>query len=189
MDHGTTLFLGAVDGLADDDFDQPTSLPGWTRKHLIAHVHYNAEALRRVVSWARTGVESRMYAGPEQRAVEIEQGAAQPASELRVRVLESATALASDLDALTDKAWSSPVVTAQGRTVAAAEIPWMRAREVAVHAVDLASGVGFADLPEGFNAALALDVVTKRTANGEAAALAEWLTGRNPEAPVLGRWL
>ena len=45
-------------------------------RHVVAHVHYNARALRRLVQWATTGTENRMYASPEQRASEIEAGAA-----------------------------------------------------------------------------------------------------------------
>ncbi|MEI4747784.1 maleylpyruvate isomerase, partial (plasmid) [Rhodococcus erythropolis] len=53
---------------------------------------------------------------------------------------------------------------AQGRTVPATEIPWMRAREVCVHAVDLGTGVTFADLPADFLVALGNDIVGKRGA-------------------------
>ncbi|SCL20437.1 maleylpyruvate isomerase [Micromonospora rhizosphaerae] len=189
MEQGTKLFLTAVDRLSDEDFDEPTDLPGWSRRHLIAHVHYNAEALRRLVHWAATGEERRMYASREQRAEEIETGARLPAGELRGRVRQSAQALAYDLDALSAEARTREVVTAQGRTVPASEIPWMRAREVAVHTVDLKAGYGFDDLPAGFTAALAVDAVRKRAASGEAAPLAAWLTGRTAQAPTLGPWL
>lgn len=189
MDDGTRLFLSTVDGLNDGEFDTPTALPGWTRRHLVAHVHYNAEALRRLVRWARTGEESRMYADQAQRNAEIEQGVRLPVPQLREFVRTSAAALAADLDSMPAAAWSNEVVTAQGRTVPATEIPWMRTREVAVHAVDLGAGVGFADLPDDLNTALALDVVKKRSSSGEAAVLAEWLTGRAAAAPALGPWL
>lgn len=189
MDHGTKLFLAAVDRLSDDELDAATDLPGWTRHHLVAHVHHNAEALRRLLHWARTGEETPMYAGPEQRSSEIEHGTTLPTPELRALVHESAQALATEMDALPQNAWGNQVVTAQGRTVPATEIPWMRTREVAVHAVDLGNGVGFDDLPDDLNTALAADVVNKRAGNGEAAVLAEWLTGRTTHAPQLGPWL
>lgn len=189
MDHGTKLFLDTLDGLDDPDLDRASGLPGWTRRHVVAHVHYNAEALRRLLSWARTGAESRMYAGPEQRNTEIEHGASLPASELRALVRGSALALAGDVDSLPEAAWANQVVTAQGRTVPATEVPWMRTREVAVHAIDLGAGVTFADLPDDLNAALAADVLTKRAAGGQAAVLAAWLTGRTAEAPSLDPWL
>ncbi len=75
LDELTATFLGTVDTLTDDEFTAPTALPGWTRAHVVAHVHFNALALRRLVSWARTGEETPMYASPSQRAEEIDRGA------------------------------------------------------------------------------------------------------------------
>ncbi|MDX6740380.1 maleylpyruvate isomerase family mycothiol-dependent enzyme [Actinocorallia sp. A-T 12471] len=189
MDEGTALFLSTLDDLSDDDLDAPSALPGWTRKHLVAHVHYNAEALRRLVSWAATGVENRMYAGPEQRNAEIEAGALLPAARLREMAHASAAALAADMDALPEAAWGNPVVTALGRTVPAAETPWMRTREVSIHAVDLAAGASFADLPQEVNAAIAADALATHAARGHAADLAAWLTGRADRAPAVGSWI
>ncbi|MEU5722752.1 maleylpyruvate isomerase family mycothiol-dependent enzyme [Micromonospora sp. NPDC047738] len=189
MEQGTKLFLTALDLLSDHELDKATDLPGWSRRHVIAHVHYNAEALRRLVHWAATGEERRMYASPQQRTEEIEAGTRLPAGELRTLVRRSARALAEEFDALSAQALTHEVVTAQGRTVPASEIPWMRAREVAIHAVDLNAGIGFDDLPAGFTAALAVDAVRKRAAGGEATPLAAWLTGRTTQAPTLGPWL
>jgi maleylpyruvate isomerase len=187
FDEGTALFLDALDGLDDKELDAPSLLPGWSRRHLVGHVHYNAEALRRLVRWAATGERTPMYESAGQRTAEIEAGAQLPPERLRRLVRESAAALSADLDALTN--WDAEVVTAQGRTVPATEIPWMRTREVAVHAIDLGTGLSFRDLPDALNTALVADVVAKRSANGEAAELAAWLTGRTAEAPTLGPWL
>jgi maleylpyruvate isomerase len=185
----TPVFLDAVDSLSDASFTEPTSLPGWTRAHVIAHVHSNAEALRRLVGWARTGEESRMYASPAHRSEEIERGARLDPGELRALVHESARALADDLAGLTAVQLDNTVITGQGRSIAASEIPWLRCREVGVHAVDLDAGVMFADLPDEFLAALIQDVIVKRTTAGELAAIAEWLTGRaRPDEPI-GAWL
>ena len=189
MDIGTELFRGALARLTDAELDAPSLLPGWTRKHVVVHVHHNAEALRRLVRWAATGVEHRMYQDERQRTDEIEASVQLPAARVRALVAQSADALSADLDALSPHAWSRLVVTAQGRTVAATEIPWMRAREVAVHAVDLAAGVVFADLPEDLNGALIVDAVGKQGRYGLTADLAAWLTGRTAEAPTLGPWL
>ena len=97
---------------------------------------------------------------------------------------------------MTPDQWSAEVVTAQGRTVTADEIPWLRAREVCVHAVDLDLRVTFADLPDGFLEALCADVIAKRgvvpEVVGPLAERAAWLTGRPHRlrgAPVLGPWL
>ncbi|MGP3933706.1 maleylpyruvate isomerase family mycothiol-dependent enzyme [Nonomuraea sp. KM88] len=191
MDLGTEMFLGTVDRLDDAQLSEPSALPGWNRRHVVAHVHGNAEALRRLLSWAATGVERRMYAGARQRAEEIESASTLPARTLRALVAQSAHDLAADMDRLPEQAWNALVVTARGRIVPAAEIVWMRTREVTVHAVDLDHGVGFADLPEEVNAALVADALdTHARRSGEAAAgLAAWLTGRNAQPPALGPWL
>jgi len=185
----TPVFLDAVDSLSDASFSEPTALPGWTRAHVIAHVHSNAEALRRLVGWARTGEESRMYASPAQRGEEIERGSRLDPGELRALVHESAAALADDLAGLTTAQLDNTVITAQGRSISASEIPWLRCREVGVHAVDLDAGVTFADLPDEFLAALVQDVIVNRTANGELAAIAAWLTGRARSEVSIGAWL
>ncbi|CCK31887.1 mycothiol-dependent maleylpyruvate isomerase [Streptomyces davaonensis JCM 4913] len=210
---GTELFLGAAQG----GFDEPSALPGWTRAHLVAHVAANADALGNLVHWAATGEPTPMYASPEERAQGIERGRTLPAAELTAWLRDSAAELEKAMAALGEEQWRTRVVTAQGRTVPATEVPWMRAREVCVHAVDLAGPATFADLPADFLTALCDDVVTKRSAapgpavslrapsaawelpgDGEPALvtaelpdLAAYLTGRDTgtSAPVLGAWL
>lgn len=168
---GTVNLLSAVHELSDSELDDATALPGWTRRHLLAHLASNAEALQRLASWAATGVESRMYASSEQRNKDIESGSQRPAASLREWVRSSAHGLAADLDSLGQEAWQAEVVTAQGRTVPATEIPWMRAREVLVHGVDLGAGLTFADLPQDFLVALLDDVTAKRSKAGTGPAL------------------
>jgi maleylpyruvate isomerase len=189
---GTALVLRAADGLDGDAYAVPSALPGWTRAHLAAHVAANAEALSRLVHWAATGEVTPMYASPEERAAGIERGATLPPAALTAWLHRSAEALEAGMAALTEEQWRSPVVTAQGRTVPAAELPWMRSREVCVHAVDLAAGVAFADLPDDFLTALCEDVVAKRaTAPGPAVNLraphAAWsLPGEGEAVRVTG---
>ncbi|WP_406141879.1 maleylpyruvate isomerase family mycothiol-dependent enzyme [Streptomyces sp. NBC_01089] len=162
---GTGLFIRAAD-LHDAGLGRPSTLPGWTRKHLVAHIAANADALGNLVHWAATGERTPMYASPEERAAGIERGAVLQAGELTAWLRRSATGLAASMSALGDEQWRSPVVTAQGRTVPATELPWMRSREVCVHAIDLGTGLTFADLPAGFLAALCDDVAAKRAKDG-----------------------
>ena len=162
--HGTQVCRAAIDSLDEDAFAQPSLLPGWTRKHLVAHLAANGEAVRNLSTWAATGVPTPMYSSPEQRAADIEAGSHSAGAELAAWFASTAAALMAAWDSLSDAAWQSPVVTAQGRTVPASETPWMRTREVMVHAVDLGTGVTFADLPADFLLALGDDVVAKRSA-------------------------
>nr|WP_217168604.1 maleylpyruvate isomerase family mycothiol-dependent enzyme [Streptomyces sp. AC512_CC834] len=180
---GTRLLAGA----ADAALDAPSALPGWTRGHVVAHVAANADALGNLVHWAATGDKTPMYASPEERGAGIEKGALLPAAELRAWLRDSAQRLESAMAALDEDQWRAQVVTAQGRTVPATELPWMRSREVCVHAVDLGTGVSFADLPPRFLAALCEDVVAKRAAGpGPALLLAASDTGARWELPGEG---
>jgi len=160
---GTALLVDAADD-AVGALGAPSGLPGWSRGHVIAHVAANADALGNLVRWAATGEPSPMYASPDERAEGIERGGRLPAAEVTAWLRRSAEALDTAMAGLDDARWNAPVVTAQGRTVPATELPWMRAREVCVHAVDLATGLSFADLPADFLGALCADVVGKRSA-------------------------
>ena len=168
---GTTLFQRALDHLDDAAFAEPTALEGWTRAHVVAHVAANAEALVNLATWARTGVETPMYASPEQRGSDIENGAQLPAGQLRTWFSDSVAGLDEALGALDGHAWTQLVRTAQGRTVPATEVPWMRTREVMVHAVDLDGGVGFDDLPTDFLVEVLHDAAAKRSRGADGPAV------------------
>jgi maleylpyruvate isomerase len=162
-DRGTELFLGALARTSDEALAGPTALPGWTGRHLVAHVAANAEALLNLGHWAATGEPTPMYSSPGQRNADIEAGSRRPSAELRQWAAASARRLHSELAALTSGQWSRRVRTAQGREIPATEILWLRAREVMVHAVDLDPGLGFGDLPDGFLLALVDDIVARRS--------------------------
>ena len=128
-----------------------------------------------------------MYSSMGQRNADIEAGSVKPAAELAAWLRESADRLAAGPAALSPEQWDAKVVTAQGRTVPATEIPWLRSREACVHAVDLAAGVSFADLPAAFLAALADDIAGKRGgAAGPAVVLTATDTGDHWELPGEG---
>ena len=171
MSKGTQLFLRAMRGTSDDALGGPTALPGWTGKHVLAHVAANADALGNLVRWASTGEQTPMYSSPEQRNADIEEGATRPVADLREWVVRSAKELEASLGDLTDEQWQHEVRTAQGRLVPATEIPWMRAREVMIHAFDLSGSVGFRDFPAEFHPALLDDIVAKRSGGGDGPAL------------------
>jgi maleylpyruvate isomerase len=159
MGAGTELLVRAVDALPDDALRAPSALPDWSRAHVVAHVARNAEALTRLATWARTGVESPMYPSREHRAAAIESSAQQPADVLREELVTTAETLDAALAAIHGPAWEAQVRSALGRPLPAAEIPWMRVREVWVHAVDLDAGVAVADIPPDVVDALLGDAV------------------------------
>lgn len=193
---GSTAVVDAVGGLDAGDYDAASLLPGWMRRHVVAHLASNAEALGNLVHWAKTGNPTPMYASPQDRAAGIERGTGMPPEALDSWLRDADAALIAAWDTLDDQQWNTEVVTAQGRTVPAGDIPWLRAREVWVHLVDLNRGVGFTDLPQDLLRALRFDVRAKRgDVPAVSATLAEevaWLTGRPHEirdAPTIPPWL
>jgi uncharacterized protein (TIGR03083 family) len=183
MQRGTALFMSQTD-LGDRALGEPSALPGWSRRHVLAHVAANADALGNLVRWAATGEPTPMYASPADRAAGIERGRQLPARDLNAWLRRSADALADAMARLSGEQWQACVQTAQGRTVPATEVPWMRSREVYVHAVDLATGLSFAGLPAGFLTALCDDVADKRSKGpGPALLLAATDTGGQWKLP------
>jgi maleylpyruvate isomerase len=172
MADGTAKLLAALDALSDEALTGPTTLPGWSRRYLLAHVAANAGALRNLVHWARTGEERRMYASNAQREADIAEGSQLPDAELRAWIKSSAQILAAELHALPEHAWDAKIITAQGLTRSASEIPWMRNREVYIHGIDLGAGAEWTDLPAGFLTALLDDVTSRRSSKGGGPALA-----------------
>lgn len=201
---GTELCRSAIAGLDEAAYTAPSLLDGWTRKHLVAHLAANAEAIGRLVSWARTGQEQPMYSSPQQRNADIEAGAKLSGERLTAWFERSARELATAMATMPGDAWQAMVVTAQGRTVPATETPWMRSREVMVHAVDLGAGLTFADLPGDFLATLREDITSRRgprsvpAVRGSDADVTAYLAGRpyfgvtmpgGGPAPELPPWL
>lgn len=207
---GTAFWRRALDQVSDAGLDGASLLPGWRRRHLVAHVGYNARAVARLVTWAASGVENPMYPSPRARGEEIELGATLNPEALRSLSEHAAIDLDVRWRDLPADRWSARVVTAQGRDVPAAETVWMRTREVWLHAVDLDSGARIDDVPRVVLARLVGDVqrawgqrgeepvrleVTDAptgaeeltgpadaavTVSGPLPALAAWVTGRLP---------
>ncbi|MDN5931463.1 MAG: maleylpyruvate isomerase family mycothiol-dependent enzyme [Pseudonocardia sp.] len=204
MGAGTEFLVQLVDALPDDALRAPSGLPGWSRAHVVGHVARNAEALTRLATWARTGVETPMYADAEQRGADIEASAHGSADTLRRDLSRTADELDVALAALDQSTWGTTVRSALGRDIPGTEIPWMRVREVWLHAVDLGSGATMADLPPEVVDTLLEDVtgvLSVRDGCPSAALMATdrdrtWQLGpaggpvevHGPAAPLLG-WL
>ncbi|WP_199856700.1 maleylpyruvate isomerase family mycothiol-dependent enzyme [Nocardia suismassiliense] len=190
---GTSVLLDAVDDMPDDQLRQRCSLPQWTRRHLVAHLIGNAQALSRLASWAATGVATPMYPDARARNDEIEERARYSADRLRHDLHDSAAALEQRLARLGPAQWQRQVRTAQGRTVAATEIPWLRIREVWIHAADLDTGITFSDIPIPLLERLVEDVMAQRSRRGIDPPFAvelpdgqRWSLGDHPVATVTG---
>ncbi|KIS27492.1 maleylpyruvate isomerase [Arthrobacter sp. SPG23] len=157
---GTAFFARKLNELSDADLDGDSLLPGWTRRHVTAHIGYNARAIARLIEWAATGVETPMYASTSVRDHEINFGATLPPIALRHLFDHSAVHLNVEWRDLPAEAWHHKVKTAQGRIVPAEETVWMRTREVWVHAVDLDNGATFTDIPAPVLSRLLADITS-----------------------------
>jgi maleylpyruvate isomerase len=162
MAQGRDYFQAVLATSSAEQLSDPSSLPGWTGKHILAHVAFNARALGRLAHWALTGNETPMYSGAAQRDAEIAAGASRDVEDLRTMSVQEQSHLEQALSQLTDAEWASVVTTAQGRPVPATVIPWLRARELWIHAIDLQRGVDFNEFPSDFLDALIADVLTRR---------------------------
>lgn len=160
-----------VAGLDDDAGRAPSALPGWTRGHVLTHLARNSDALVNLLDWARTGTPTPMYASPDQRNADIEAGAGRALAEHAADLCAAGERFATAAAALPVAAWSARVRSAQGRDIAAAEVPWMRTREVWIHVVDLDVGMGVEVLPEDLSLVLIRDVAAWMSAKADAAVL------------------
>jgi maleylpyruvate isomerase len=152
---GQELFEQAVAGCSD--LRGPSRLPGWTRGHVVTHVARNAEALVRLLTWARTGIETPMYPSIQARAADIEAGAGRALAEQLDDVRSTAAAFAAAAKELTAQHWKATVHHRRG-PVPASTVPWMRVREVWLHLIDLDAGAGLDVLPEDIATELVRDV-------------------------------
>ena len=158
MRSGTRRFLELADTLTGTDPHLPSGLPGWTRAHVLAHTAQNADALINLLTWARTGVPTPMYASPEVRGTAIEAAVDHPMPKLLAELRASAERLDTAVGSMPEASWAARVLTAQGRSVPAADVPWMRVREVWLHAIDLLAGSGFEAVPAELAVALVRDI-------------------------------
>ncbi|MBT2514751.1 maleylpyruvate isomerase family mycothiol-dependent enzyme [Arthrobacter sp. ISL-30] len=180
---GTAFFARKLNELRDAELDGDSLLPGWTRRHVVSHIGYNARAVARLVEWARTGVETPMYPSVAVRNWEIEFGATLSPIALRNLFDHSAVHLNVEWRDLPDEAWSHEVKTIQGRTVPASETVWMRNREIWVHAVDLNNGASFADIPRPVLSRLLGDITGAWKARGTDKDLVLQVTDAEPGVP------
>src|SRR4029077_4093822 len=179
---GTALFAQRLAELSDDDLEAGSLLDGWTRKHLVAHVGYNAAALCRLMDWRAMGVETPMYPTAEHRDREIKEGATLSAAALRNLFDHTVARLDEKWRNLDASRWAAPVRTAQGQTVPASETVWMRTSEVWIHAVDLDNGAQFGDFPDVVLESLLADIVEAWRRKGLGADLVLEVTGAEPTA-------
>ena len=157
----TAHLIATAEQFDDAAVREPSLLPGWTRGHVLSHVARNADAVVRLLTWAQTGVETPMYASPEARESEIEQGADRGARELVADVREASERFAAQAARLDGEQWLAEISGRRGGPQAAAWLPWWRLEEILIHHVDLGVHYSPAHWPQYFTE-LELALIARR---------------------------
>lgn len=199
----TRRLVRTVDGLTDEQYAEPSGLDGWTRGHVLAHLTLNAEGLAGALTGIVEGRRVPMYPSPEARDGDIDDLAAHEPAVIRTRLLGGCTDLADAIAAVPrDESDTTIDRVPGGRIFMAADVPWMRLREVEIHHADLAAGYDHGAWSPAFAAHLLDATLTRSTTSapftaratdlerdwtygeggpvvsGRCADLAWWLTGR-----------
>ena len=172
MRSGEAVVAEAVSGLDDTAIAGPSGLPGWTRGHVVTHLARNADALRNLLDWGRTGVDHPMYPSREARAADIEAGSDRPAAVQRADLSAAVARLVDELEAFPPARWDVPVRGGTtGRIMPVSEVPWLRVREVWLHVVDLNVGVPLSAMPDGVAERLCAENLATYAARADAPAV------------------
>jgi maleylpyruvate isomerase len=150
IDAATDRLLGTAAAITDEQARQPSPLPGWSRGHVLTHIARNADGLRNLLIWARTGVPTPQYPSQQARDAEIEAGADRDAAALLADLTESAAAFAAERDSLSADNWAATVQGMRGPAHPAWFTLERRLSEVEIHHVDLDAGYRPADWPADF---------------------------------------
>jgi len=139
----TQNLLGDTIRLDDDQWRAPSLLPGWSRAHVATHIARNADALRVLISAARTGDPAPLYSSANAKFNDIERGAERTGLELQVDLDTSAGEFALLCDRVED--WLLPVRLLGGEFPLSV-LPIIRLQEVTLHHIDLDCGFTWADV-------------------------------------------
>jgi maleylpyruvate isomerase len=186
--------IETVRPLTDAQARSDSLLPGWSVGHVLTHVSRNADSFVRMLRAAMAGEVTTQYeGGREQRAADIEAGAARPAAELVADVTTSAAALEAVWADMTPTAWAGEGRNADGEAWPCAAMPFHRWREVELHHVDLGLGYTVADWPAAYTArelTLSLALLPERLDPAAKRNLLAWLVGRapGPDRVTLAPW-
>jgi maleylpyruvate isomerase len=180
---GHAPLLAALGSLTEEQARRASLLPGWTVGHALTHIARNGDSHTRMLRAALAGEAVTQYArGREQRAEDIESGAARPAAELVEDVATSAATLEAVWAQMTPQAWARHGLNADGELWPCAVMPWHRWREVELHHVDLGLGYTPADWPDAYVArelAISLALLPERLDGPGQRQLLAWLVGRS----------
>ncbi|MFJ8624863.1 maleylpyruvate isomerase family mycothiol-dependent enzyme [Kitasatospora sp. NPDC093550] len=139
-----------LDGLTDRQAREPSALPDWSRAQVITHLARSADAYRRLLTRAGTGVESGPRADAAAPARALREGADRGAAELVADLRRSLDGMFEAAAAMPEDRWSVLVPALAGWRHPAWFTLHRARREFETHHVDLNLGRGPADWPAGY---------------------------------------
>jgi len=148
IDQATARLLTTARGI--DDASAPSSLPGWSRGHVLTHIARNADGAVNLLTWARTGVVTPQYSSWDARVAAIEEGAGRPLSDQIEDLAQACARFAAAAEIMPAEAWSATIRGTRGSEQPAARVMWSRLKEVEIHHVDLGLAYSPDDWPEVF---------------------------------------
>lgn len=148
---GTAYFARLLNDLSDHDLDVPVEREGWSRRHVVAFISYQARKMADALAWARTGGRGPLPFAWTVAAHEIDLGVTLPAEALRHLFRHAEVHLNVEWRDLTDEQWEASVRDGDGAGLALRATPVIRARALWCSAMDLNSGGRFADIPTDFH--------------------------------------
>jgi maleylpyruvate isomerase len=152
IEDSTLRLLDTARGLSDAAAEDPSLLPGWSRKHVLTHVARGGDALRNLLRSAWTGVTVPPYASPEAREKDIEIGALRVIDEIVADVVDSAAKFRAEAGSVPGDAWGREMRVLDYPPFPATRILIWRWVEIELHHVDLGVGYRTADWPAEFAA-------------------------------------
>jgi maleylpyruvate isomerase len=197
-------FLNTAQVLTDQDVGQPSSLPGWTRAHLLTHVAHAADSRTGLLRAAQAGRVGQQYPSEQARATAIDADARRLPAVIRVDLLRAVKECLYVIREHPSELWDAPGIWLEpGRRPVRGVVPGLR-RELEYHHVDLAAGYQPADWPDDFvltelasvtaimndragappmtltdAGALHIDTSPPMDVSGPPAAVLAWLSGRS----------
>lgn len=176
----------AMEGMSEDDFREPSLLPGYSRGHVVAHLINKTRAHVLVFEGAAAGEVRRLHPVGHDPDAAATDGSRRSSDAFSADLHDAFQDLERAWDTLADDLWDRQAVMMAGPR-AMHEVVAHHLRNVEVHHVDLDIGYGPSEWPAEFvEAELAkrLRGLPGRAGHGD---LLAWLLGRAP-APELAPW-
>ena len=167
LDASAKALNRTADALTDEELDAPSLLPGWSRRHVLAHVAMNGFALAGVLDAIGRGRPVAMYESDAQRDAGIDELSRAAPSELRARLWAATTAFTDKVELMDEERWDGEFNRLPGGpTWPAVTIVPTRRREVEIHHADLGAAYTHQDWPDDFVRELLDAVCVDQAASG-----------------------